>query len=171
MECLRWIREGDRAACDGMVIEGDPSSAIHGRPYAFEGARLICRKKCVIAEGVAHRTLTHGRKAVLHGMKTSGGCPLLSSLDNHEEASDQSTTSHPHGYPAQETSRARTVAWLLPRVDYGDAATTLSNAAGALARGHSAPGRRIRRKTRWSSVLLLAIGAICVMALYRYFVV
>lgn len=84
MDLVGWIREGDRAACDGMVIEGDQFCTSHGRAYAFEGARLVCQKKCVIAEGFARRTLTNGRHAVLHGMKTSGGCPLLSTLNNQD---------------------------------------------------------------------------------------
>jgi uncharacterized Zn-binding protein involved in type VI secretion len=84
MELVGWIREGDRAACDGMVMEGDQRCTSRGRAYAFEGARLVCQKKCVIAEGFVRRTLTNGRHAVLHGMKTSGGCPLLSTLNNQD---------------------------------------------------------------------------------------
>lgn len=84
MDIVGWIREGDRAACDGMVIEGDQACTSHGRAYAFEGARLVCQKKCVIAEGFARRTLTNRRHAVIHGMKTSGGCPLLSTLNNQD---------------------------------------------------------------------------------------
>jgi uncharacterized Zn-binding protein involved in type VI secretion len=84
MEIVGWIREGDRAACDGMVLEGTPFCSSHGRSYAFEGARLICQKKCVIAEGFTRRTLPNGRHAVIHGMKTSGGCPLLSTLNGRD---------------------------------------------------------------------------------------
>lgn len=84
MDLIGWIREGDRAACDGLVIDGDQLCTSHGRAYAYEGARLVCQRKCVIAEGFARRTLTNGRHAVLHGMKTSGGCPLLSTLNGRD---------------------------------------------------------------------------------------
>lgn len=84
MRIIGWIREGDRAACDGLVIEGDQRCTSNGRPYSFEGARMICAKKCVIAEGFPRRTLTNGRHAVIHGMKTSGGCPLLSTLNERD---------------------------------------------------------------------------------------
>lgn len=86
MERVMWIREGDRAACGGMVIEGDEDCTSHGLAHAFEGARLICKKRCVIAEGVSRPMLTNGRKAVVHGMKTSAGCQLLSTLNDHEGA-------------------------------------------------------------------------------------
>jgi hypothetical protein len=36
----------------------------------------------VIAEGYAFSTLTNGRSQVIHGMKTSGGCHLVSTLNN-----------------------------------------------------------------------------------------
>lgn len=84
MKIIGWIREGDRAACDGLVIEGVKSCISHGRPFTFEGARLVCQKKCVIAEGFALRTLPNGHHAVIHGMKTSGGCPLLSTLNDRD---------------------------------------------------------------------------------------
>lgn len=168
MERFRWIREGDRAACDGMVIEGDQSCTAHERAYAFEGARLICQRKCVIAEGTADRTLTHGRKAVLHGMKTSGGCPLLSSLDEHTEASLLPSARVPPSNPDHEPGRASTVVWLAPRVDYGPAGVPLNQVAAVPARANPALGRRMRRKRRLSSILQLALGAICGMAFYRY---
>jgi len=97
-DLVGWIREGDQAACDGLVIEGDQLCTSHGRPYAFEGARLICRKNCVIAEGYARRRLTNGRNAVLHGMKTSGGCPLLSSLNNLDGVGNDTGMPIPAGF-------------------------------------------------------------------------
>ncbi|WP_413459856.1 PAAR domain-containing protein [Herbaspirillum huttiense] len=82
MKIIGWIREGDRAACGATVIEGDPTCRSHGRAYAFVGARMACPKNCVIAQGFVRSTLTNGRAQVIHGMKTSGGCPCLSSLND-----------------------------------------------------------------------------------------
>jgi hypothetical protein len=42
---------------------------------------MACRKNCVIAEGHANVTLANGRSMVSHGQRTSGGCPLLSTLN------------------------------------------------------------------------------------------
>jgi uncharacterized Zn-binding protein involved in type VI secretion len=82
MEIIGWIREGDKAACGGTVVEGDQFTISDGRAYTFEGARMACPKNCVIAEGYAFSTLTNGRSQVIHGMKTSGGCPLISTLND-----------------------------------------------------------------------------------------
>ncbi|WP_034350171.1 PAAR domain-containing protein [Herbaspirillum sp. GW103] len=82
MKIIGWIREGDRAACGATVIEGDPTCRSHGRAYAFVGARMACPKNCVIAQGFVRSTLTNGRAQVIHGMKTSGGCPCLSTLND-----------------------------------------------------------------------------------------
>lgn len=82
MRIIGWIREGDRAACGGQVVEGDQLCRSRGRPYSFQGAKLACAKKCTIAEGFMRRTLTNRRYAVIHGMKTSGGCPLISTLND-----------------------------------------------------------------------------------------
>lgn len=90
MEIIGWIREGDRAACGGLVVEGDQFCTSHGRPYAFQGAKLVCMKKCVIAEGFVRRTLTNRRHAVIHGMKTSSGCPLLSTLNDQDGVGNES---------------------------------------------------------------------------------
>jgi uncharacterized Zn-binding protein involved in type VI secretion len=84
MKIIGWIREGDRAACGGPVVEGDQFCTSHGRPYAFEGARVVCANNCLIAEGFMRRTLTNRRHAVIHGMKTSGGCPLISTLNDRD---------------------------------------------------------------------------------------
>jgi hypothetical protein len=84
MDLVGWIREGPRSACDRMVKEGDQSCTSHDRAYAVESARLVCQKKCVIAAGFGRRTLTNRRHAVLHDMKTSGSCPLLSTLNNQD---------------------------------------------------------------------------------------
>ncbi|TFW29612.1 PAAR domain-containing protein [Massilia horti] len=84
MEVIGWIREGDKAACGGTVVEGDQNCHSDGRAYAFEGARMACPKNCVIAEGYEFRTVTNGCNQVLHGMKTSGGCPLLSTINDFD---------------------------------------------------------------------------------------
>jgi uncharacterized Zn-binding protein involved in type VI secretion len=98
MRLIGWIREGDRAACDGLVIEGDQRCTSDGRAYAFEGAHMVCRNKCVIAEGFTRRTLTNGRKAVIHGMKTSGGCPLLSTLNDHDGVGNETGADVPTSF-------------------------------------------------------------------------
>jgi len=82
MRIIGWIREGDKAACGGNVLEGDQHFIIRGRPISFEGARMACSKNCVIAEGVRRFTLSNGRSRVIHGMKTSGGCPMISTLND-----------------------------------------------------------------------------------------
>jgi uncharacterized Zn-binding protein involved in type VI secretion len=82
MEIIGWIREGDQAACGGVVAEGDPHCISMGRAYSFQGARMACPKNCVIAEGYAYELLSNGRCQVNHGMKTSGGCPLVSTLND-----------------------------------------------------------------------------------------
>lgn len=82
MKIIGWIRYGDKAACGGTVIEGDQTCRSHGRAYAFQGARVACRKDCIIAEGFPSSTLTNGRAQVIHGMKTSAGCPLHSTLND-----------------------------------------------------------------------------------------
>lgn len=84
MDIIGWLRQGDKAACGGIVAEGDPFVTSMGRPYAFEGAKVACRKNCVIAEGYPFSTLMNGKPQVLHGMMTSGGCPLLSTLNDED---------------------------------------------------------------------------------------
>lgn len=83
MNIIGWIREGDKAACGGTVVEGDQTCISRGRAYSFQGAHMACRKKnCVIAEGFVRSTLNNGRSQVIHGMMTSGRCPLQSTLNN-----------------------------------------------------------------------------------------
>lgn len=82
MNIIGWIRYGDKTACGGMVVEGDPTCTSYGRAYAFQGARVACRKNCVIAEGFICSTLSNGHAQVIHGMKTSGGCPCYSTLND-----------------------------------------------------------------------------------------
>jgi uncharacterized Zn-binding protein involved in type VI secretion len=83
MKIRGWIRFGDKAACGGTVIEASAAEISNGRGYAFQGARMACRKKgCVIAEGYPLSTLSNGRCQVLHGMVTSNNCPLESTLND-----------------------------------------------------------------------------------------
>jgi hypothetical protein len=43
---------------------------------------MACSKNCVIIEAYSHSTLSNGRCQVIHGMRTSGGCPLYSTLND-----------------------------------------------------------------------------------------
>jgi len=78
---LGWIRKGDKAACGGIVAEGLPNMRSHGVEASFQGARMNCRKNCTIAEGLPQFTLSNGRKRPLHGHRTTGGCPLISTCN------------------------------------------------------------------------------------------
>jgi uncharacterized Zn-binding protein involved in type VI secretion len=98
MEIIGWIRQDDKAACGGVVVEGDPLFIGDGLPYTFEGARLSCKKNCVIAEGYAFSTLPNGRNQVIHGMKTSSGCPLLSTLNDLFGVGNESGAAVPTAY-------------------------------------------------------------------------
>ena len=90
MDIVGWIREGDKAACGGTVVEGDQTCKSYGRAYAFQGARMACRKNCVIAEGFGRSTLTNGRSRAIHGMVTSGGCPVYSTLNDIDGVGNES---------------------------------------------------------------------------------
>jgi len=92
IEIIGWVRQGDKAACGGIVCEGDPFVTSMGRPYAFQGAKLACKKNCVIVDGYLFSTLTNGKPQVLHGMMTSGSCPLLSTLNDHDGVGNESGT-------------------------------------------------------------------------------
>jgi hypothetical protein len=81
MAIVGWIRYGDEAACGAMVAEGSVVEISHGRGYSFVTARMACRKGCTIAEGYPTATLSNGRAQVLHGFLTTGGCPLISTLN------------------------------------------------------------------------------------------
>jgi hypothetical protein len=43
---------------------------------------MACNKQCIITQGDDHTTLPNGRSRVLHGMLTSAGCQLQSSLND-----------------------------------------------------------------------------------------
>lgn len=90
MSIIGWIRCGDKAACGGTVIEGDMTTDSYGKPLAYVGARMACRKNCVIVEG--HPLVSfNGKMLAHHGHRTSHGCPLLSTLNGvHGWGSDSS---------------------------------------------------------------------------------
>jgi uncharacterized Zn-binding protein involved in type VI secretion len=90
MEIIGWVRQGDKAACGAMVCEGDPTVISMGLPYTFQGAKLACKKNCVIAEGYLYSILTNGKPQVLHGMMTSGSCPLISTLNDFDGVGNES---------------------------------------------------------------------------------
>jgi uncharacterized Zn-binding protein involved in type VI secretion len=81
MRIIGWIRQNDRAACGGTVVEGFQHCTSWGVPYTYLGAQMACKKNCKIIEGSARRTW-NGQQFVIHGMKTSGGCPLISTLND-----------------------------------------------------------------------------------------
>lgn len=82
METLRgWVRAGDQADCGGAVAEVSASDSSDGIAYAFQGARMSCRRNCRIAEGYAGSILSNGAAQVLDGQLTSGGCRLSSTLN------------------------------------------------------------------------------------------
>lgn len=95
MNIIGWIRKGDQAACGGIVAEGEPTFMHDGQAFTFKGATMSCQKNCVISEGFAGSTLGNSRYRVLHGMKTSGGCPLLSTLNGRDGVSNASAEAPP----------------------------------------------------------------------------
>lgn len=95
MHIIGWIRQGDQAACGGTVAEGERAFAHQGQAFSFQGAAMSCQKNCVIVEGFAGSTLGSSRCRVLHGMKTSAGCPLLSTLNGLDGVSKASGAAPP----------------------------------------------------------------------------
>lgn len=90
MKIIGWLRQGDSAACGGKVAEGLSTCISHGVAYTFQGARMACRNNCVIAEGFARSTLANGRSRVYHNMRSSGGCPLFSTLNDIDGVANES---------------------------------------------------------------------------------
>ena len=90
MKIIGWIRLGDVAACGGKVAEGLNTCTGRGIAYSFEGARMACRNNCVIAEGFSRSKLPNGRSRVIHNMKSSGGCPVYSTLNDIDGVANQS---------------------------------------------------------------------------------
>jgi uncharacterized Zn-binding protein involved in type VI secretion len=83
MRTIGWIRKDDVAACGAIVVEGVEFVKSMGKPIALVGARMSCAKNCVIAEGYSNSKV-NGVPKVLHGMKTTGGCPLISTLNDRD---------------------------------------------------------------------------------------
>lgn len=81
MNIIGWIREGDAAACGGSVKQGHPHFNSHGKALAHHGSPMACKKNCMVTAGEHHFTLPDGLLQALHGDKTSGGCPLMSTLN------------------------------------------------------------------------------------------
>jgi uncharacterized Zn-binding protein involved in type VI secretion len=82
MNILGWIRVGDHAACGGVVVDGDSTCASHGRPLANDGARIACQKNCRGIASHGQSMLPGGKSQLVHGDKTTGGCPLISTLND-----------------------------------------------------------------------------------------
>lgn len=79
MSSLGVILVGDKAACGGVVTEGDASTTIDGRAQSYLGARIACEYQCFIASTqCATWTMPNNRPAVFHGDVSSRGCPLVS---------------------------------------------------------------------------------------------
>ncbi len=98
MSIIGWIREGDKAACGGTVAEGLNTCTGLGVPYTFQGARMACRNNCVIVEGYSRATLANGCSRVIHGMRTSGGCPVYSTLNDLDGVGNESGDAIPLGF-------------------------------------------------------------------------
>lgn len=90
MGIIGWIREGDAAACGGSVKLGHPNYISHGKALAHHGSPMACKKNCVVTAGEHHFSLPDGLLQALHGDRTSGGCPLTSTLNGIHGAGDPS---------------------------------------------------------------------------------
>ena len=82
MKIVGWIRLDDKASCGGVVAEGSATEKSHGKGYAFQGAAMNCPSGCTIADAYPHARLENGKQRVTHGQCTSGGCSLISTLNN-----------------------------------------------------------------------------------------
>lgn len=90
MSIIGWIREGDAASCGGHVERGHPTYTSHGKALAYDGSPMKCRKNCVVKAREHHFSLPDGLPKVLHGDETSGGCPLMSTLNGIHGIGDPS---------------------------------------------------------------------------------
>ena len=84
MKIIGWIRMGDKASCGGVVAEASVTEKCDGLGYAFQGAAMSCTKGCMIADGYTHAKLDNGKLRVHHGQCTSGGCALVSTVNNRD---------------------------------------------------------------------------------------
>lgn len=103
MNIVGWIRTGDQAACGGTVVEGVSTFTHEGLAFSFQGAKMSCQKSCVIVEGFAGSTLSNSRCRVLHGMKTTAGCPLVSTLNGRDGVSQASGVAPPVRFVKNES--------------------------------------------------------------------
>lgn len=98
MRILGWIRVGDKAACGGTVAEGFERASYNGIPYSFKGAKMSCPQSCVITEAANILRLANGQRVPYHGHRTSGGCPLNSTLNNRCGYADAALKTDPAQY-------------------------------------------------------------------------
>jgi uncharacterized Zn-binding protein involved in type VI secretion len=82
MKILGWIRVGDRAACGGIVTEGYDKISYDGIAYSHQDAKINCSQACVIVEAASFYRLPNGKAVPYHGHRTSGGCPLHSTIND-----------------------------------------------------------------------------------------
>ena len=82
MKILGWIRVGDRTACGGIVVEGYDRISYDGIAYAHRDAKINCSQGCVIVEAADFYRLPNGKPVPFHGHRTSGGCPLHSTIND-----------------------------------------------------------------------------------------
>lgn len=100
MEIIGWVRQGDKTACGGIILDGNSMQVTdRGKQYTVQGARVQCQKNCVIVQG--HPTaFIDGKLQVIHGMLTSSGCPCISTLnDVSGVGNDGGDEIHPAFYP------------------------------------------------------------------------
>ncbi|MES2742472.1 MAG: PAAR domain-containing protein [Pseudomonadota bacterium] len=98
MKIIGWIRHGDKAACGGTVVEGHPAMTSRGRQLTYYGAHMACKKNCVIVEACIRFTLPNGKSVPHHGHRTSGGCPLLSTLNDIHGLGNESAAQIPDSF-------------------------------------------------------------------------
>ncbi len=97
MKIIGYIRMGDKTACGGEVVEGIDHTNSYGRPYAFCGARISCRRGCEIAEGLPNAS-AYDKALVIHGMVTTGGCPCISTLNDIDGKGNETGADIPETY-------------------------------------------------------------------------
>lgn len=82
MEIIGWVRQGDKTACGGIILDGNSMQVTdRGKQYTVQGARVQCQKNCVIVQGYP-TAFIDGKLQVIHGMLTSSGCPCISTLND-----------------------------------------------------------------------------------------
>lgn len=77
----RAIVIGDKTTHGGVVLQGDPSMIVEGKPVALEGDLVACpqcKGNFPIIDG-ANKMRSNGRRVALEGMKTACGAELIGS--------------------------------------------------------------------------------------------